>query len=69
MLASAISSLPATAALLTAGALGLWAAILATTIRTDLLVTGSVAKLISSGSPVTPGPGSAPGSSPRSGWP
>ena len=40
------SNLPAAAALVPAGTPGLWAAILATTIGANLLVTGSVATLI-----------------------
>ena len=46
VLASATSNLPAAAALLPAGTPGLWAAILATTIGPNLLITGSVATLI-----------------------
>jgi arsenical pump membrane protein len=46
MLACAASNLPAAAAILPAGAPGLWAAILATTIGPNLLITGSVATLI-----------------------
>jgi arsenical pump membrane protein len=46
MLASAASNLPAAAAILPAGAAGLWAAILATTVGSNLLITGSVATLI-----------------------
>jgi Na+/H+ antiporter NhaD/arsenite permease-like protein len=46
MLACAASNLPAAAALVPAGTPGLWAAILATTIGPNLLVTGSVATLI-----------------------
>jgi arsenical pump membrane protein len=46
MLACAVSNLPAAAAILPAGAPGLWAAILATTIGPNLLITGSVATLI-----------------------
>lgn len=45
-LACAASNLPAAAALLPAGTPGLWAAILATTIGPNLLITGSVATLI-----------------------
>jgi arsenical pump membrane protein len=47
MLACAVNNLPAAAALRPAGALGPWAAILATAIGPNLLVTGSVATLIS----------------------
>jgi arsenical pump membrane protein len=47
MLACAASNLPAAAALIPSGAPGLWAAILATTVGPNLLVTGSVATLIS----------------------
>ena len=46
MLACAVSNLPAAAAIIPAGAPGLWAAILGTTIGPDLLITGSVATLI-----------------------
>jgi Na+/H+ antiporter NhaD/arsenite permease-like protein len=46
-LAAAISNLPAAAAMQPAGTAGLWAAILATTIGPNLLITGSVATLIS----------------------
>ena len=46
MLACAASNLPAAAAILPAGAPGLWAAILATTVAPNLLITGSVATLI-----------------------
>jgi Na+/H+ antiporter NhaD/arsenite permease-like protein len=46
-LAAAADNLPAAAAVLPATTPGLWAAILATTIGPDLLVTGSVATLIS----------------------
>jgi len=46
MLACAASNLPAAAAILPAGAAGLWAAILATTVGPNLLITGSVATLI-----------------------
>lgn len=46
LLAATASNLPAAAAILPAGRPGLWAAILATTIGPDLLVTGSVATLI-----------------------
>jgi len=46
-LACAASNLPAAAAILPAGATGLWAAILATTVGPNLLITGSVATLIS----------------------
>ena len=45
-LACAASNLPAAAALLPAGPPGLWAAILATTVGPNLLLTGSVATLI-----------------------
>ena len=47
ILACAVSNLPAAAAILPAGVQGLWAAILATTIGANLLITGSVATLIS----------------------
>jgi arsenical pump membrane protein len=46
ILACAASNLPAAAAILPAGTPGLWAAILATTIGPNLLITGSVATLI-----------------------
>jgi arsenical pump membrane protein len=46
-LASAVSNLPAAAAILPTGLPGWWAAILATTIGPNLLITGSVATLIS----------------------
>ena len=46
LLATAASNLPAAAAIVPAGTPGLWAAILATTVGPDLLVTGSVATLI-----------------------
>jgi arsenical pump membrane protein len=46
LLASTVSNLPAAAAIVPAGTPGLWAAILATTIGPGLLVTGSVATLI-----------------------
>jgi len=46
-LACAASNLPAAAAILPAGPPGLWAAILATTVGPNLLITGSVATLIS----------------------
>ena len=46
IVACAVSNLPAAAAILPAGAPGLWAAILATTIGPNLLITGSVATLI-----------------------
>jgi arsenical pump membrane protein len=46
MLACAVSNLPAAAAIVPAGAPGLWAAILATTVGPNLLITGSVATLI-----------------------
>jgi arsenical pump membrane protein len=46
MLACAVSNLPAAAAIVPAGASGLWAAIVATTIGPNLLITGSVATLI-----------------------
>lgn len=46
LLAAAVNNLPAAAAILPAGTPGLWAAILATTIGPDLLITGSVATLI-----------------------
>ena len=45
-LAAGLNNLPAAAALHPAGPPGLWAAILATTIGPDLLITGSVATLI-----------------------
>jgi arsenical pump membrane protein len=46
LLAAAVNNLPAAATILPAGTTGLWAAILATTIGPGLLVTGSVATLI-----------------------
>jgi arsenical pump membrane protein len=46
MLACAVGNLPAAAAIVPAGTPGLWAAILATTIGPNLLITGSVATLI-----------------------
>jgi hypothetical protein len=46
IVACAVSNLPAAAAILPAGAPRLWAAILATTIGPNLLITGSVATLI-----------------------
>ncbi len=46
LLATATNNLPAAAAIVPAGTAGLWAAILATAIGPDLLVTGSVATLI-----------------------
>jgi arsenical pump membrane protein len=46
LLAATINNLPAAAAIVPAGTPGLWAAILATTIGPGLLVTGSVATLI-----------------------
>ena len=45
-IAAAVSNLPAAAALHPAGATGLWAAILATTIGPNLIITGSVATVI-----------------------
>jgi Na+/H+ antiporter NhaD/arsenite permease-like protein len=45
-IAAAVSNLPAAAALHPAGAAGLWAAILATTIGPNLIITGSVATVI-----------------------
>jgi Na+/H+ antiporter NhaD/arsenite permease-like protein len=45
-LACAVSNLPAAAAIRPSGTAGLWAAILATTIGPNLLITGSVATLI-----------------------
>jgi Na+/H+ antiporter NhaD/arsenite permease-like protein len=45
-LAAAVNNLPAAAALRPAGTAGLWAAILATAIGPDILLTGSVATLI-----------------------
>lgn len=45
-IAATISNLPAAAALHPAGALGLWAAILATAIGPNLIITGSVATVI-----------------------
>ena len=45
-IAAAIGNLPAAAALHPAGALGLWAAILATAIGPNLIITGSVATVI-----------------------
>ena len=44
---SAVSNLPAAAAILPAGTAGLWAGILATTIGPNFFITGSVATLIS----------------------
>jgi arsenical pump membrane protein len=46
LLAAAANNLPAAAAIVPAGTPGLWAAILATTVGPGLLVTGSVATLI-----------------------
>jgi Na+/H+ antiporter NhaD/arsenite permease-like protein len=46
LLATAAGNLPAAAAIVPAGTPGLWAAILATSVGPDLLVTGSVATLI-----------------------
>jgi Na+/H+ antiporter NhaD/arsenite permease-like protein len=46
ILACVTSNLPAAAAIVPAGSPGLWAAILATTVGPNLLVTGSVATLI-----------------------
>jgi len=46
-LAAGLNNLPAAAALHPAGPVGLWAAILATAIGPNLLITGSVASLIS----------------------
>ena len=46
LLAAVVNNLPAAATIVPHGAQGLWAAILATTIGPDLLVTGSVATLI-----------------------
>jgi Na+/H+ antiporter NhaD/arsenite permease-like protein len=46
LLAATVNNLPAAAAIVPHGAVGLWAAILATTIGPGLLVTGSVATLI-----------------------
>jgi arsenical pump membrane protein len=46
LLAATVNNLPAAAAIVPHGAAGLWAAILATTIGPGLLVTGSVATLI-----------------------
>jgi arsenical pump membrane protein len=46
LLACGVSNLPAAAAMLPAGVPGLWAAILATTVGPNLLMTGSVATLI-----------------------
>jgi len=46
MLACGASNLPAAAAIVPAGAPGLWAAILATTVGPNLIITGSVATLI-----------------------
>ena len=46
MLACGASNLPAAAAILPAGVPGLWAAILATTVGPNLVITGSVATLI-----------------------
>ncbi len=45
--ASVAGNLPAAAALLPGGTAGLWAAVLATTVGPNLLITGSVATLIS----------------------
>jgi Na+/H+ antiporter NhaD/arsenite permease-like protein len=45
-LACAVSNLPAAAAVVPAGAAGLWAAVLAAAAGPDLLITGSVATLI-----------------------
>jgi arsenical pump membrane protein len=45
-LACAVSNLPAAAAIRPSGTAGLWAAVLATTIGPNLLITGSVATLI-----------------------
>lgn len=45
-LACAVSNLPAAAAILPAGPAGLWAAVLATAVGPNLLLTGSVATLI-----------------------
>jgi arsenical pump membrane protein len=45
-LACAVSNLPAAAAIRPSGTVGLWAAVLATTIGPNLLITGSVATLI-----------------------
>jgi arsenical pump membrane protein len=45
-IAAAVSNLPAAAALHPAGALRLWAAILATAIGPNLIITGSVATVI-----------------------
>lgn len=46
LLACGASNLPAAAAILPAGAPGLWAAILATTVGPNLIISGSVATLI-----------------------
>jgi Na+/H+ antiporter NhaD/arsenite permease-like protein len=46
MLACAVSNLPAAAALVPGGPAGLWAAVLATAVGPNLLLTGSVATLI-----------------------
>jgi len=46
VIAAAVSNLPAAAALRPSGALGLWAAILATTTGPNLIITGSVATVI-----------------------
>jgi arsenical pump membrane protein len=46
ILACAVGNLPAAAAMVPAGPVGLWAAILAATIGPNLLITGSVATLI-----------------------
>jgi Na+/H+ antiporter NhaD/arsenite permease-like protein len=67
ILACVASNLPAAAAILPAGARGLWAAILASTIGPNLLITGSVATLISRRIARDAGPGSPPGSSAPSG--
>ena len=67
-LACVVNNLPAAAALQPAGTAGLWAAILATAIGPNLLITGSVATLIC---PRIARKGAAlgPGSSPPSGQP
>jgi arsenical pump membrane protein len=46
LLAAAVNNLPAAAAIVPHGIAGVWAAVLATTIGPDLMVTGSVATLI-----------------------
>ena len=67
MLACAASNLPAAAAILPAGPPGLWAAVLATAVGPNLLITGSVATLIARRIARDGGPGSPPAGSPPSG--